>query len=497
MLRQKKEKGRFGSGIFDHFFGDMSIRRRILYSYIVILTMMLVIAIFILSTLSMLTTRYDTLIATVNDASTLTQIVQQDISNEIWEIVAGKKDFDQGRQYQIMHNINQRINALYQTSSATNREQLEHAERAMETLHAYVEQLGEQIKNKAPVDDNMDVLREIRMVSELVHEQMQVFMMGEIKEVNEINAAIQDTLHVMIIIELVVFFGGTIFAIGMLFSVSRQITKPIEELETFTAKMASGELNARAQMPQVKEFNRLTADLNQMAQKIKALIQDITKEQQKQKKSELRALQAQITPHFLYNTLDTIIWLAEAEQMQDVIAITSSFSAFFRISLSKGKDWIPIRQEIEHIRSYLLIQQIRYRDILTYEIHIEEGMNEKPILKLLLQPLVENALYHGIKNRRRLGHITIKGWQQDNAYCFMVKDDGKGMSDDRLNKLREILKSDKRSSDFGYGLLNVSRRLQLYYGHEAHLAIQSNEADGTTVVFAIPAESGNDGSNDE
>lgn len=487
MPAQKKDKQRFGSGLFDHFFGKMSIRRRILYSYIVILTMMLVIAIVILSTLSMLTTRYDALIATVNDASTLTQIVQQDISNEIWEIVAGKKEFDQGRHYQIMTNINQRMRALHETSSPTNQEQLEHAERAMETLHAYVNQLGEQIKNKASsVDENMDVLKEIRMVSELVHEQMQMFMMGEIREVNEINAAIQRTLHVMIIIELAVFFGGTLFAIGMLFSVSRQITKPIEELEAFAAKIASGELEARAQMPQVKEFNRLTGDLNRMAQKIKALIRDITEEQKKRQKSELRALQAQITPHFLYNTLDTIIWLAEAEQTQDVITITGAFSDFFRISLSKGKDWIPVRQEIDHIRNYLLIQQIRYRDILAYEIDVDEAINEKPILKLLLQPLVENALYHGIKNRRRLGHILIRGWQEKDAYCFMVKDDGKGMSEERLQKLQDILKSDKRSSDFGYGLLNVHRRLQLYYGADVHLTIQSNETDGTVVFVTIP-----------
>ena len=144
-----------------------------------------------------------------------------------------------------------------------------------------------------------------------------------------------------------------------------------------------------------------------MAGKIDDLIKQNIEEQKNLQKAEMKTLQAQITPHFLYNTFDTIIWLAEEEQMDDVIKVTQAFSEFLRISLSRGHEWITVGQELEHVRNYLTIQKIRYSVILQYSIEVQDGLENLKMLKLSLQPLVENAIYHGIKNKRGRGHIKV------------------------------------------------------------------------------------------
>ena len=184
------------------------------------------------------------------------------------------------------------------------------------------------------------------------------------------------------------------------------------------------------------------------------------REQENLKKSELRALQAQINPHFLYNTLDAIVWLAEAGQSKEVIHITRALSDFFRISLSQGKDWIPLSEEIKHLTGYLTIQKIRYRDILDYEIDIPETLGSCQVLKLVLQPLVENAIYHGVKHRRGRGLIKVTGAAEGDYLVLRVQDNGAGMTPERLAQVRSGLSADTGESA-GYGLFNVTKRIQL------------------------------------
>lgn len=200
-------------------------------------------------------------------------------------------------------------------------------------------------------------------------------------------------------------------------------------------------------------------------------------------------LQEQINPHFLYNTLDNIIWLAEANETDQVVTMVSSLSNFFRTTLSGGRDYVTVKEEEEHIRSYLEIQQFRYRDILEYQIHIPEEMYYYEILKLTLQPLVENALYHGIKNKRGMGHISVSGELAGEHLIFTVQDDGIGMTEERLEELRGIIagevKDDKKEG--GFGLFNVSQRIKLNYGAEYGLEIESTYKEGTTIRVIIPA----------
>jgi two-component system sensor histidine kinase YesM len=191
----------------------------------------------------------------------------------------------------------------------------------------------------------------------------------------------------------------------------------------------------------------------------------------------------------LYNTLDSIVWLAEGNKSEQVISITRAFSDFFRVSLSRGDEWVRVQEEFKHIDSYLTIQKIRYSDILDYSIEYESDMENKLMLKLLLQPLVENALYHGIKNKRGRGNISVKGCRSGSLLHFIVSDNGIGMTEEQLASVKKQLNGTPAPAETEnriYGLYNVARRLELYYNRSDLLNIQSRYREGTQVSLDLP-----------
>jgi two-component system sensor histidine kinase YesM len=345
-----------------------------------------------------------------------------------------------------------------------------------------------QMENNFPVSENEKMLDEIRGVSALVSDILQNFIVLEIESASRTNESLKQTAWALSVLQIAIVLFVMLFAVFAQRSVSATINEPIGELVKLSTRIASGDLCARADVPHVQELDNLTENLNIMAVKIQELLELNIREQQNLQKSEMKALQAQITPHFLYNTFDTIIWLAEAHQYDKVIELTRAFSSFFRISLNKGKDWITVEEEFEHVKSYLTIQKIRYRDILDYRIEYDDCMKEKPVLKLLLQPLVENALYHGIKNKRSRGLLTVRGWQEDGFLCFEVSDNGIGMTEERLDDIMKQIDGtvDPATLNDVYGLYNVSKRLELYYNRNAKLEIKSRYRVGTTVLFRVP-----------
>ena len=258
-----------------------------------------------------------------------------------------------------------------------------------------------------------------------------------------------------------------------------------------TTTITKNDLQALMTSDNVDEITELGMSFNIMIGKIKELLDSKIKEQEELKKAELRALQAQINPHFLYNTLDTIIWMAESKKTDQVVKIVTALSNFFRISLSKGMDWITIGEEVERIRSYLTIQRMRYRDILDFKIEVAEDVAENTILKLILQPLVENALYHGIKNKRQKGMIHVRARRKgEDEVLLEVEDDGIGFTPEKLAQLRAELDDDSGDIklESGFGIGNVNKRIRLYYGKPYGLSIQSEYSTGTCVTLIIPAK---------
>lgn len=201
----------------------------------------------------------------------------------------------------------------------------------------------------------------------------------------------------------------------------------------------------------------------------------------------MNVLQAQIKPHFMYNTLDTIRWMAEEHNEEDIIEIIEAFTNLLRISLSKGKEIISVNEELSHIKSYLTIQKIRYEDKLDYEIQVDDNMLEYKLIKLILQPLVENAIYHGIKEKRGSGRILIKGEIKENTLIFAISDNGKGMEEELLNKINYMLRNgNEKKNEIGYGIFNVNERIKIIYGDEYGLQYESIYGEGTTVLLKHP-----------
>ena len=485
------------------FLISASIINTIKTSHVVIITLLLVplmmsIIVTFLNTLS-----YDRLISNVDKTNRINHVVRTEVTNELWDIVAGNKSFSSGSQYKIIDSINSSLQDIMRTTNETqNRQILEVAGRAMQTLSRYVTRLGSQMDNNYPVIENERMLDEIRGVSVLVSELLQDFIVREIESAAAENQRIKARAVIIGIIEVVIIIIATFISVFVRTSVARSIEMSIGSLVSLSSSIAEGNLESRADLPRVQEFETLTENLNIMADKIKNLINENIREQQNLQKSEMRALQAQITPHFLYNTLDSIIWLAEGNKNEQVISITRAFSAFFRISLNRGDEWVRVQDEFKHIESYLTIQKIRYRDIMDYSIEFERGMEQKIMLKLLLQPLVENALYHGIKNKRGKGIIRARGWQENGFLCFSVADNGIGMTEAKIASVKEQLldsaycaafperiEGEARESDAEnriYGLYNVAKRLELYYNRTNLLDIKSVYMEGTTVTLFVP-----------
>jgi len=287
-----------------------------------------------------------------------------------------------------------------------------------------------------------------------------------------------------------------LFTITLYFFITSRLTRPIQLLKSKMRQAASGYLDAKVKPSGQDEIADLGASFNTMIEKIKMLLEQSIREQEHLQKAELRTLQAQINPHFLYNTLDSIVWMAEAGKNEQVIQLVQALSRLFRISLNKGRDWITIKVELDHVQSYLFIQKMRYRDILDYEIEVGSELQVFPILKMTLQPLVENALYHGIKNKRGKGLIRIGAFvDQVQDIVLFVEDNGIGIPQPKLEEIRRQLDAPREPDpdeegeeerNVGFGLPNVHQRLKLYFGERYGIGIDSAMNSGTRVSVRIP-----------
>lgn len=274
-----------------------------------------------------------------------------------------------------------------------------------------------------------------------------------------------------------------ILALGVSFFLSRKLTRPINQLQEHMKEVEKGNFDISVPMDSTREIGRLARTFNMMVLRIKELMSQVVKEQEFKRKSEISALQAQINPHFLYNTLDSIVWMAEAKKSEEVVLMTSALARLFRSSISKGRELVLIQTELEHITNYLTIQQMRYRDKLTFHIDVAPKILNYLTLNILLQPLVENAIYHGIKNKSGIGVITIRGCEDQDKVIFHVIDNGVGMDEATIAR---ILSNQAASERRGMGVANVHERIQLYFGDAFGLSYESEPDVGTSVIIRIP-----------
>ncbi len=288
------------------------------------------------------------------------------------------------------------------------------------------------------------------------------------------------------------FLGVVIIGVIVLsILLSWLIASPIRKLERTVKLVGEGDLNTPINVSGAYEVEQLSRRFNMMLQRIRQLMDQIIYEQETKRKGELEVLQSQINPHFLYNTLNSVIRLAERGKTDEVVTMIHSLSKFFRISLSKGKNMITMQEELDHIRHYLVIQSFRFKNKFRYEIRAEDEVLACQTIKLILQPIVENALYHGIEMLPDEGLITITAGLQEGLIVIRVSDNGLGMSKETLGTL--LSGGGKSSSGSGVGVRNVNERIGLVYGREYGLAFESELEEGTTVTICFPAVTAGEG----
>lgn len=427
---------------------------------------------------------YRYIINNITYANQLNTDVSEKIEPIVWDIVAGKEKFDDSGIMSLISDIRIRMIEIRENKgSIENRGVIEISLRALNTLENYLIRLKTQIDEKYRVEDNEKLFEEIMVCVSGINDLLQDFSSKQAVEISVLNEKMFRQSNQGFIINILLTITVISAGIYAFRYISKSIISPIEKLLSMSTKISEGDFSSRLEIAASDEFNDLAVGMNTMSEKIETLIKESIEEQKQMRMMEHKVHQAQITPHFLYNTLDAIICSAEAKNMPDVIELVTSLSSFFRISLSRGVDFIPISKEIEHVKSYLVIQQIRYNDVLTYEINVDKSLGEQKVLKLLLQPLVENSLYHGIKNTRERGKIIVNVNREGEKARFTVSDNGIGMTQRRLEELKKDINFE--NGEKGYGLFNVNRRLKLYYGQSEGIEIKSEYKNGTEVSFVL------------
>ena len=275
----------------------------------------------------------------------------------------------------------------------------------------------------------------------------------------------------------------TIFAILFPIVFWLWIHRPYMRCEKMTDRFLDGYIFSEKED---MELLNLTPSIQKQMKMVDRIVRSPQYMDLNKRQAQYLALQNQINPHFLYNTLDSIIWMAEGKKYEDVVLMTASLARLLRQSISNEDETVLIGQEIQYVKSYLTIQKMRYKDKLEFEINVDPSINSVHIVKLVLQPIVENAIYHGLKYKESKGMLTVNGYQKDGNAVIEIADDGVGMDEETLNRIFEKHKVNYRSN--GVGVYNVQRRLSMYYGKEYGLSYKSEKGKGTTVTVVIPIE---------
>ena len=282
--------------------------------------------------------------------------------------------------------------------------------------------------------------------------------------------------------------GGIVFLLAFLSTIilSRTITRPLTELSNHMKNLEDGSLHKHKEINRGDEIGVLNKSFNMMIDRNRNLLMRIDEKEKKKREYELALLQSQIKPHFLYNTLDSIGRLAGLHRMKELVKTTRNIADFYRIALSAGDEIIPIQKEIELVEKYLYIQRIRYPDIFEFEMELSPQLLNYRIPKFTIQPIVENAIYHGLRSNKTKGIIRIIGYHQGNGIVLEISDNGVGIDEEKVNEIFE------GNTDMGnrksYGLLNIDERLKLYYGDDYGLEIYSRVRDGSTILLKIGLE---------
>ena len=463
--------------IYDH----STLVAKIRYSYLCLLVPFVLFLIFCFYNLWNNNRRYEDMVNSSVMASQFSLDFQKDFDYETYLLIVGNKTLEESSLHAMLEEADEIVAGLEElTESQENRKRLTSVKKYLNNLGTYIGRIEDNIREGNRYEDN------VQIVTSLVGDTMSRYIYYEIRGIQESRQQYQDFFVNMIRFSVIAFALILMLCLFLSYYIPLSITRPIRRLTQVTDQVAKGDLTVRSDVTGGLEARVLSDSMNTMIDKINELLEQVKTEQVRLRKAEFELLQSQINPHFLYNTLDAIVWLAEAGEQKKVVSMVGSLSDFFRISLNQGQDILDVREELQHVRSYLEIQQMRYQDILQYEICVPEELYSSRIPKITLQPLVENALYHGIKNKRGKGMIRIDGEMEDSDCILRITDNGRGMTPERLGQVREGIRNRNACETEIYGLYNVNERIRLNFGEKYGITITSTYGEGTCVTVRLP-----------
>ena len=470
--------------IYDH----STLVAKIRYSYLCLLVPFVLFLIFCFYNLWNNNRRYEDMVNSSVMASQFSLDFQKDFDYETYLLIVGNKTLEESILHAMLEEADEIVAGLEElTESQENRKRLTSVKKYLNNLGTYIGRIEDNIREGNRYEDNIEIWEnDVQIVTSLVGDTMSRYIYYEIRGIQESRQQYQDFFVNMIRFSVIAFALILMLCLFLSYYIPLSITRPIRRLTQVTDQVAKGDLTVRSDVTGGLEARVLSDSMNTMIDKINELLEQVKTEQVRLRKAEFELLQSQINPHFLYNTLDAIVWLAEAGEQKKVVSMVGSLSDFFRISLNQGQDILDVREELQHVRSYLEIQQMRYQDILQYEICVPEELYSSRIPKITLQPLVENALYHGIKNKRGKGMIRIDGEMEDSDCILRITDNGRGMTPERLGQVREGIRNRNACETEIYGLYNVNERIRLNFGEKYGITITSTYGEGTCVTVRLP-----------
>ena len=478
------------------------LKNKLIVLVVVAMVPILYVAIYLIVSLLNYSRAYDQIVSSMTLANNYNMNFKSEMDESLYKLVVSNVTFDTidedgtlKNPYTLIEELRaEGNNLLGMTTDRESRIWLQSLSRNLDTLEDRVDDIRENQETDGQYEKNTEMLyNDIYILTELIQDDIQYYIYYQTRSIEQLKVQLNAEVEQVIFIS--ILLGGCIVVTVILITsaILTSITKPIQELCRITSQIAEGNFSDRVNMQTKDELEVLSDSVNDMSENLEVMVHQIKEDERKMRHAELRLLQEQINPHFLYNTLDTIVWLIEGDDPEKAVDMVVALSEFFRLVLSRGKEYITLREEEQHIRGYLEIQQARYRDILDYEIAIDPELYQYKILKLTLQPLVENSLYHGIKYKRAKGKIWVTGrieagdGIQTDRILLSVEDNGVGMDAEEVRRLQAEISKPCKETEKGFGLANVNERIRMNFGMEYGMTIESEKGRGTKVSIVIPA----------
>ncbi|MCR4746754.1 MAG: histidine kinase [Lachnospiraceae bacterium] len=483
---------------------NLSIKKRLIIMCAACLIPMIIIIVYLIYELQGLCMSYDRIAQNITLANSYNIEFEEEMNSVTYQMAARsltKNNVQEKLEMigpdMLIENARESFKELGQTSySRKSREQLVSLDKVLDTLQLNVDNLNASIEEGGHYDEDMESLdSNIYVITDLVQDDITKYIYFESTNMEQIRQILNKRKNMIIMSSFIILLIIIAFNLFQSYYISSSITKPVGKLVKATEEVGNGNFNVNINAEEYgnsdkNEIAVLGRSFNKMTHEISDLVENIRHEQENSRILEMKLLQNQISPHFLYNTLDNIVWLSEDGRKEDVAGIVTSLSQFMRTTLSGGNDFVSIGTEIAHVDAYLQIQSFRYSDILVYEIQVSEMLYKYKVIKMTLQPIVENALYHGIKNKRSGGKIVIKAAEVEDSIKLVVEDNGMGMLAENLERVRGLIDGTVAPSEdnSGFGIANVAKRLKLNYGEKTRINVNSEYGIGTKVEIFIPKQ---------